>query len=75
MEWLEFNELETERKTKVFEVRNIKTDFFLGVIEWGTAWRQDVFTPTGEPSKLARSCLKEIYDFIEELMEERKNGN
>jgi len=75
MDWLEFNELEIERKTKVFEVRNKQTDFFLGTIEWDTAWRQYIFTPTGEPSKLARSCLKEIYDFIEGLMEERKNGN
>ena len=73
MEWLEFNKLEVERKTKVFEVRNIKTDFFLGTIEWDGAWRQYVFSPTAKPCKFSKGCLKEIFDFINELMEERKN--
>lgn len=71
--WLIFNELETpKRKTRVFEVRNEETDFFLGTIEWDNGWRQYIFSPTAEPCKLAKSCLKEIHDIVDELMEERK---
>ncbi len=75
MSWLKFNELDVpKRKTQVFEIRNTKTDFFLGTIEWDGSWRQYVFSPTAEPSKFSKGCLKEISDFINELMEERKNG-
>ncbi len=71
--YLEFNELDVpERKTKVFEVRNIKTDFFLGTIEWDGSWRQYIFSPTAIPSKLSKGCLRELADFIEKLMGERK---
>ena len=72
--YLEFNELDVpERKTNVFKVRNIKTDFFLGTIEWDTAWRRYLFSPTlAGPSKLDGACLSEISLFIRRLMEERK---
>ena len=69
--YLEFNELEVERKTKVFEVRN-KEHFFLGSIDWANGWRQYVFNPTAEPTQLSVGCLKEIEEFIKDLMEERK---
>ena len=72
-EYLEFQELDVpERKTQVFEIRNHKTDFFIGTIEWDCGWRRYVFCWSGELGKLDKLCLDEISEFIGYLMEERK---
>lgn len=44
-EYLEFNELIPNKpiKTKIFEVKNKITDYYLGDIKWDFAWRQYVF--------------------------------
>jgi len=73
MKYLIFNELDVERKTKVFEVRNQKLDYYFGDIEWDCGWRQYIFSQrVDEKIKMSRGCLKEIYDFLDKLMEERK---
>jgi len=73
-EYLEFNELEVpKRKTKVFEVRNKITDYYLGDIDWDCGWRQYVFTQRiDERIKMSKGCLREIADFIKKLMNDRK---
>jgi len=59
------------KKTKQFWCRNKKSDITLGVIRWHSPWRQYCFLPTG-PTIFSRGCLKDIVDFINQLMEERK---
>jgi hypothetical protein len=70
--WLEFKKLETPGfKTRYFQVLNKKKGEVLGTIEWGCAWRQYIYV-TRCQQFLAVSCLRDIAQFIEELMEERK---
>ena len=72
-QYLEFNELETERKTKVFEIRNKETQDYLGDIAWDTGWRQYVFIQRiDEQIKMSRGCLIQLGEFLNELMEESK---
>ena len=73
---LKFEQLDTSKthpnkKTKVFEIRNEK-DTFLGTVEWKNTWRQYIFTPPAYTTIWARGCIKELYEFIERLMQERK---
>ena len=66
--YLEFNQLDVQRKTKVFEIRN-KSDVFLGCIDWSGAWRQYVFTPSRACElKFSKGCLTDISKFIDGLM-------
>jgi len=74
VEWIEFNELKDfKRKTKIFEVINKSTKYYLGMIEWDNGWRQYVFIQRiDELVKMGRSCEKQIADFLYYLMEQRK---
>jgi len=61
-------------KTKIFEVRNLY-DELLGFIKWYAPWRKYCFIIYGLlPSKLVfdTDCLKDIQNFIDGLMAERK---
>lgn len=60
------------KKTKIFNIFNKVTEDYLGIIKWNGSWRQYCFYPDSY-THWARGCLKEIYEFIEKLMEERKN--
>ena len=71
IEQLGISKTHPTKKTKVFEVRN-KDDVFFGTIEWKNTWRQYVFTPPAYSTFWARSCLKQLFDFMEKLMQERK---
>ncbi len=72
--YLQFNELDfPERKTKVFQVVNKQDDFFLGTIEWDTAWRRYIFSGATEPNKLDSNCLKTIACFIDSLIAQRND--
>lgn len=73
MKYLEFNELEVKRRTKVFEVRNRKTDYYLGDIAWANGWRRYVFTQRiDEQIQMDAGCQIQIGEFMQKLMEERK---
>lgn len=62
------------RKTDQFLVVN-HNGTILGMIQWARGFRQYAFiTHTLGPIDFSRSCLNDISDFIENLMEERKNG-
>lgn len=75
--WITITELENKgRKTKIFEVRAIHDDFFLGTISWDTGWRRYVFQPScAEPIKLCKDCMNLISNFMDKLMEDRKINN
>lgn len=74
MTHLTFKDIEsTGRKTTVFEVFGYK-EAFLGTVSWSGGWRQYVFSPSQEPRQWSRDCLRELADFIEGLMTERKRG-
>lgn len=70
--WLEFKELPNEgRKTKVFGIRNKRTDFQLGHILWHTGFRKYAFYPTSN-TVFDPQCLEDIIDFIKKLMNDRR---
>ena len=67
--WIEFLEQNhTTRKTKTFIVRNKET----GVVKWFGSFRQYSFFPNPE-TVFEKTCLRDISNFMEELMNERKN--
>lgn len=71
--YLEFNQLDfPSRKTKVFEIRNKDTDWFVGTIDWDTGWRRYIFTGNVQPTKLDEECLVDIAKFIGKLMKARQ---
>jgi len=71
-EYIQFRELFSKGKTKYFECINNKSSNRLGIIKWYGPWRQYCFFP--EPGTIfSKGCLFDIYNFIEELMNDRKN--
>lgn len=44
----------------------------LGYIKWDTGWRRYVMEPYTN-SKWDKDCLKDIMEFLDDLMKERKN--
>jgi len=70
-EYLEFKQVSYEGKTKRFEVISVKHRYSLGRISWLGSWRQYVFSPAFE-TIWNRECLKDIQDFLQQLMDERK---
>ena len=71
--YLKFIELNQKQKriTKWFTVYNEVTKDDIGEIKWNGAWRQYCFYPDYS-THWARGCLKEIVEFMEELMEQTK---
>lgn len=63
--------LEEEKpKTAVYRVESKDGDV-LGTVKWCAPWRQYCYFPVSEII-MARSCLKELCDFIQKLMDNRK---
>lgn len=73
--WIEIIKLKKktpQAKTDQYIVVNKRNDL-LGRIYWRNGFRQYVFSTHEEyPVDLSRSCMKDICDFIDELMELRK---
>lgn len=70
--YVDFELAESKPKTVVYRVVSTKSAReTLGRIYWYWPWRQYVFQP--EPETIwSRGCWKQVFDFIEELMEARK---
>ena len=69
---LEFQEFENkDKKTRIFRVNSMYDGLYLGMIRWHTGWRQYIFEPF-ENTFYSWDCLKDLSDFIKNLMEERK---
>lgn len=72
MGFLKFTEIKDTGKTKVFSVTNLSGDN-LALVKWHAGWRKYTFQPV-EYTIFDSSCLKEITEYIDKLMEDRKNG-
>ena len=72
-EYLEFRHLFDKPKTSVYAVFSKSNGKELGRIFWYAPWRQYCFFPVSE-TVWSRGCLQQIQDFINKLMEERKNA-
>lgn len=76
--WLDFLDMTPGgRKTKVYHVRNKEKGGFLGEIRWYGAWRKYAFftKPTAFPNTelvFESTCLQDITDFLNYLMQEWK---
>ena len=64
-----------KKKTQTFSCFSIG-NCFLGEVRWYSKWRQYCFITAEQDSVtnlvLAKSCLDDISDFIDQLMEARK---
>lgn len=69
--YIEFELIEQKPKTMVFSVNNKKSEINLGTIKWFSSWRQYCFFPI-EETIFSQGCMKEIQDYIQKLMEGRK---
>ena len=64
---------ESKPKTAVFMlVTNSRYDV-LGFVKWYAPWRQYCFFPDKD-MVYSRGCMREINEFIDLLMDDRKNG-
>lgn len=72
--WLEFQEMQTSTKTKVFFVWNKEKSTLIGEVRWYGPWRQYAFMPA-QNTVWERQCLMDIARFINNLMVERKKLN
>ena len=69
--WLTFGKLDMPgRKTEVWQVISVH-GVFLGDIKWFGRWRQYAFFPVNE-TIFNKECLKDIYTFVTNLMNEHK---
>jgi hypothetical protein len=74
-EYLMFRELGHKGKTKKYAVvpRSNQEDI-IALIVWSGRWRQYVLE-IDENTKWSSGCLKQIYEFIDKLMEERLSSH
>ena len=72
--FIRFDFLEKKPKTNIYAVVNIKYGNTLGIIKWHSHWRKYCFFAEGN-TIYDVSCLIEIKDFIQDLMDKRKLGD
>lgn len=65
---------DSKPKTEVFLVQTKNRDIDLGLVKWYAPWRQYCFMPDDD-CVFSKGCMADINDFIEKLMEMRKNKN
>jgi len=71
VKFLKFELTKDTGKTKVFLVKNIMSGCPLAYVRWYPAWRRYTLIP--HPNTIWDiNCMKEVIEFIEGLMEERK---
>lgn len=70
--YLNFTQIGNTDKTKIIGVGN-NSGVKLGMIKWVGSWRKYCFMPF-ENLQFDTTCLSDIVEFINELMNERKNG-
>jgi hypothetical protein len=72
--FITITEIQKKAKTSVFVVVNHKFGEKLGIIKWNTGWRRYCFFP--DPGMQFDSlCLKDLANFLTELMVEHKEKN
>lgn len=70
-EYIEFVMTEQKPKTSVWNCSNVKSGNVLGIIKWYSGWRRYCYFPTIQ-AVYSAGCLEDIFNFIKQLMEERK---
>jgi hypothetical protein len=61
------------KKTDIYAVRNIRSGMILGYVAWHCGWRQYCYGPMIEEETIySEGCLKDIAEFIKQLMDDRK---
>jgi len=70
--YLSFIEQTTKTKTKVFKVQN-KLLWELGYVKWYAPWRKYCLFLDSAGLVFDAGCLADIQNFINKLMEERRN--
>lgn len=68
--FLRFREQPAKGTTSIHAVLSIANDTPLGVIKWRSGWRRYVFEPC-DSTVFDAGCLKEIVEFITNLMLDR----
>jgi len=71
--YIKFEILEKKPKTQVYGIFSLNDESLLGKIYWYAPWHQYVFDPWRN-SIWNRGCLKQVMDFINELMDVRKKN-
>jgi hypothetical protein len=69
--YIEFQRVPFNGITQRFEVISINRGDILGRIQWYPPWRQYIFCPAFE-TLWNKDCLKDIQDFLQQLMDDRK---
>lgn len=69
--YITFDIVGSTAQTDVINILSISSQFILGQIRWYGPWRQYCFMPSAR-SVFNRTCMGEIVDKINELMDERR---
>lgn len=69
--YLRFEEVSTKTRTRFFRVISLHRGNNLGAVYWHPQWRQYCFFP-GIDTVWSAGCMREIEEFIESLMNERR---
>jgi len=72
--YLSFVEVASKTKTKVFGVRSKVPCPPLGLVKWYAPWRRYCLFIDRPNIVFDAGCLADIQDFINTLMEERREG-
>jgi len=73
---IHFEKKSNRAKTSVWSCHHVGGEYVLGEVKWCIGWRQYAYFPVNHPifihATYSSGCLKDIADFIEQLMAERK---
>jgi len=70
-EYVYFEVAEEKPRTNVYNVISKSEGIVLGIIYWHAPWRQYIFEAYAG-MLWSRGCLKQVINFIQKLMDERK---
>ena len=73
-EYIRFRKKQSTGKTSVWSCRSIHHGDELGIVKWYGGWRTYCYFPT-VAAIYSRGCLKDIAEFIDLLLAERKNNH
>lgn len=72
-EYIKFVKQHTPRRKTGMYVCKTKDNFRLGIVKWYSPWRRYCYFPTACGNSIySEGCLKDIIDFIKQLMDLRK---
>jgi hypothetical protein len=63
------------KKTSCWVCRNKRSKVALAMVKWYPAWREYCFFPIINDTVFNAGCLKDIADFLGQLMNQRRGGD